>query len=104
MRTARQISERLTVAMLVLSTTLTLIVAMPQPIEVAVAVAVTISVALLAAAFLRPESFVARVESANGPPADERRLRGSFRRQSHPATPGRPMPRAPGALAGAQPS
>lgn len=28
--------------------------------------------------------------------ADGRRLRGSFRRQEHPDTPGRPMPRAPG--------
>ncbi|CCQ17205.1 putative membrane protein [Rhodococcus sp. AW25M09] len=28
--------------------------------------------------------------------ADGRRLRGSYRRQEHPATPGRPMPRAPG--------
>ncbi|OZF41476.1 hypothetical protein CH294_00415 [Rhodococcus sp. 14-2483-1-1] len=30
--------------------------------------------------------------------ADGRRLRGSFRRQEHPDTPGRPMPRAPGSV------
>ncbi|MFD4366666.1 DUF6412 domain-containing protein [Rhodococcus sp. NPDC058521] len=32
-----------------------------------------------------------------GPPRDEQRLRGAFRRQSAPDTPGRPrLPRAPG--------
>lgn len=36
-------------------------------------------------------------ESATGPSRDERRLRGAFRRQSAPDTPGRPrLPRAPG--------
>ncbi|MGV8874781.1 MAG: DUF6412 domain-containing protein [Rhodococcus sp. (in: high G+C Gram-positive bacteria)] len=35
-------------------------------------------------------------QSTCGGPADGRRLRGSFRRQEHPDTPGRPMPRAPG--------
>ncbi|MGW5384135.1 DUF6412 domain-containing protein [Nocardia sp. NPDC003963] len=35
--------------------------------------------------------------SATGPAHDERRLRGAFRRQSAPDTPGRPrLPRAPG--------
>lgn len=29
-------------------------------------------------------------------PAEERRLRGDFRRQHRPDSPGRPMPRAPG--------
>lgn len=29
-------------------------------------------------------------------PAEERRLRGDFRRQHRPDAPGRPMPRAPG--------
>ncbi|MBY6684005.1 hypothetical protein HQ305_06710 [Rhodococcus sp. BP-149] len=95
--------SRLTVALMMLSLGLVLIVAMPQPIEVAVAVAVTVSAALIAVVFLRPGPLI-DVASAGGPPADERRLRGSFRRQSHPATPGRPMPRAPGALAEAQPN
>ena len=38
-----------------------------------------------------PQSTSADVE-------DGRRLRGSFRRQEHPHTPGRPMPRAPGSV------
>lgn len=36
-----------------------------------------------------------------GPTAKERLLRGSFRRQHRPDAPGRPQPRAPGALVGA---
>jgi hypothetical protein len=35
--------------------------------------------------------------SSSGPASDTRCLRGSFRRQSSPDTPGRPRPRAPGA-------
>ncbi|WP_229568892.1 DUF6412 domain-containing protein [Rhodococcus sp. RDE2] len=36
-------------------------------------------------------------EATTGPPVEEQRLRGSFRRQSAPDTPGRPrQPRAPG--------
>lgn len=37
----------------------------------------------------------------HGPTEQQRRLRGSFRRQQRPDEAGRPMPRAPGALAGA---
>ncbi|NNH68962.1 hypothetical protein HLB23_03580 [Nocardia uniformis] len=37
-----------------------------------------------------------------GPTTDEQRLRGSFRRHSHPDAPGRSRPRAPGARAGAE--
>lgn len=37
----------------------------------------------------------------SGPTAEERHLRGSFRRQHRPDAPGRPQPRAPGALVGA---
>ncbi len=36
-----------------------------------------------------------------GPTVEEQRLRGAFRRQSHPDTAGRPRPRAPGPGAGA---
>lgn len=37
------------------------------------------------------------VTAASGPPSEEQRLRGAFRRQSAPDTPGRPrLPRAPG--------
>ncbi|MCJ0978044.1 DUF6412 domain-containing protein [Rhodococcus sp. ARC_M12] len=36
-----------------------------------------------------------------GPTAEERHRRGAFRRQHRPDAPGRPQPRAPGALVGA---
>lgn len=39
-------------------------------------------------------------QSSHGPAPDERRLRGSFRRNRRPDTPGRPRPRAPGLSAG----
>ena len=39
--------------------------------------------------------------TTRGPTSDEQRLHGAFRRQSHPDTPGRPRPRAPGSRAGA---
>lgn len=37
-------------------------------------------------------------QSTSAAVADGRRRRGSFRRQEHPDTPGRPMPRAPGSV------
>ncbi len=39
--------------------------------------------------------------TTRGPTSEEKRLRGAFRRHSHPDTPGRPRPRAPGPRAGA---
>ncbi|MFC7449673.1 DUF6412 domain-containing protein [Rhodococcus daqingensis] len=40
--------------------------------------------------------------TTRGPTSEEQRLRGAFRRHSHPDAPGRPRrPRAPGPLAGA---
>lgn len=39
--------------------------------------------------------------NGHGPGDQQRRLRGSFRRQQRPDEAGRPMPRAPGVLAGA---
>lgn len=104
MRSGSAILSRMTVVFVLLSLGLVLVVAIPQPVEVAVAVAVALSVALLAAAFLRPDLLALPLVAGSGPPADERRLRGSFRRQTHPATAGRPMPRAPGPLAEAQPT
>ncbi|MBY6538772.1 hypothetical protein HQ325_08825 [Rhodococcus sp. BP-349] len=104
MRSGSVILGRLTVALMMLALGLVLVVVIPQPVEVAVAVTLAVSAVLLAAAVLRPDLAVMRPATGSGPPADERRLRGSFRRQTHPATPGRPMPRAPGALAEAQPS
>ena len=38
--------------------------------------------------------------TVRGPTAEEQRLRGTFRRQSHPDAAGRPRPRAPGPRAG----
>ncbi|MDJ0396538.1 DUF6412 domain-containing protein [Rhodococcus sp. G-MC3] len=35
-------------------------------------------------------------DRGRNPPAEETRLRGKFRRQHRPDSPGRPMPRAPG--------
>lgn len=42
-----------------------------------------------------------RCRTTRGPTSEEKRLRGAFRRHSHPDTPGRPRPRAPGPRAGA---
>lgn len=39
--------------------------------------------------------------TTRGPTSEEKRLRGAFRRHSHPDAPGRPRSRAPGLLAGA---
>lgn len=39
--------------------------------------------------------------TTRGPTDEEQRLRGAFRRHSHPDTPGRPRPRSPGPCAGA---
>lgn len=65
------------------------------------ALAATVSGAVVALiAMSRPLLFPALTAPSNGPPAEERRLRGSFRRQTHPDTAGRPMPRAPGFAAG----
>lgn len=41
--------------------------------------------------------------TTRGPTSEEKRLRGAFRRHSHPDTPGRPLPRAPGPYAGTAP-
>ncbi|MFI8567890.1 DUF6412 domain-containing protein [Rhodococcus sp. NPDC078407] len=60
--------------------------------------------ALVAASLLTLGATVDPAATASlGPTADDtddRRLRGSFRRQEHPDTPGRPMPRAPGSVFG----
>ncbi|CAM2771909.1 DUF6412 domain-containing protein [Prescottella defluvii] len=42
--------------------------------------------------------------TTRGPTGEEKRLRGAFRRHSHPDAPGRRRPRAPGLLAGATPT
>lgn len=42
--------------------------------------------------------------TTRGPTSEERRLRGAFRRHSHPDAPGRPRSRAPGLLAGVTPT
>ncbi|MGB2949151.1 MAG: DUF6412 domain-containing protein [Rhodococcus sp. (in: high G+C Gram-positive bacteria)] len=52
--------------------------------------------ALVALAVLHSASASCVGPRASRAPAEDTRLRGSFRRQHRPDTPGRPMPRAPG--------
>ncbi|MGW0183267.1 DUF6412 domain-containing protein [Nocardia sp. NPDC003345] len=63
----------------------------------AVGAAVTVLVVLAFAARRAAVRLRAGIATAAGPPREDRRLRGAFRRQSAPDTPGRPrLPRAPG--------
>lgn len=56
-----------------------------------------IAVAALVALGALASTAVHTVDRLGPPvPAEERRLRGGFRRQHRPDSPGRPMPRAPG--------
>lgn len=52
--------------------------------------------ALVAIGMLGSSAIAVFGSSLPHPPAEERRLRGGFRRQHRPDSPGRPMPRAPG--------
>ncbi|MBS9371365.1 DUF6412 domain-containing protein [Rhodococcus sp. B50] len=54
-------------------------------------------VVLATLAFVAAPSF-AFGRSVRGPISEERRLRGGFRRHSHPDTAGRPRPRSPGSV------
>jgi len=64
-----------------------------------------VTVAVIAVLVVRPTgNLLCRMScTIRGPTVDEQRLRGAFRRQSQPDTPGRPRPRAPGPVAGAAP-
>lgn len=68
-----------------------------NPHGVAVAVAVMALAVLSCALVLGRAALPSAVASSTGPVADTRCLRGAFRRQTSPDTPGRPRPRAPGA-------
>ncbi|WP_328391580.1 DUF6412 domain-containing protein [Nocardia sp. NBC_00416] len=87
------------VAALTLAITVALVGDGPTAV-VGAAVAITILLGLAeqgGRSGLRPPA-----ESATGPSHEERRLRGAFRRQSAPDTPGRPrLPRAPGQVSAA---
>ncbi|NKY35035.1 hypothetical protein HGA13_18435 [Nocardia speluncae] len=62
-------------------------------------VVVTVAVAYLVVS--RAEDLLfGQCRTVRGPTAEEQRLRGTFRRQSHPDAAGRPRPRAPGPRAG----
>ncbi|MFI5716351.1 DUF6412 domain-containing protein [Nocardia sp. NPDC051750] len=63
----------------------------------AVGAAVAVAVLIAIAGRDSISQLHALTTAAVGPPREERRLRGAFRRQSAPDTPGRPrLPRAPG--------
>ena len=59
------------------------------------ALAVAALVAVLVSAAVRYGSSSTLTVSPGVPARDERCRRGAFRRQTHPRTPGRPLPRAP---------
>ncbi|WP_231912732.1 DUF6412 domain-containing protein [Rhodococcus sp. EPR-157] len=54
--------------------------------------------ALVVLGVLGPSATIVARTPRPHPPAEERRLRGGFRRQYRPDAPGRPMPRAPGSV------
>ncbi|MGB3770858.1 MAG: DUF6412 domain-containing protein [Rhodococcus sp. (in: high G+C Gram-positive bacteria)] len=104
MRSAAAVSIWLT-ATVIATVTLLSIYLDPQSANASfLAIVIVLSAALIVAALTSRLGLLrAFVPRQHGSTDDEQRLRGSFRRQSHPDTAGRPMPRAPGALAGAQP-
>ncbi|MFI1460914.1 DUF6412 domain-containing protein [Nocardia carnea] len=65
-------------------------------------------VVTIAAAYLvvcRAEDLLfGQCRTVRGPTVEEQRLRGAFRRHSHPDAAGRPRPRAPGSPAGTVPA
>ncbi|MGF7120449.1 DUF6412 domain-containing protein [Rhodococcus sp. AG1013] len=92
-------TRRLTLVQLTWMAVLALVVAATAIDGPAAVVGATVAVLLLLA--VAGQSVLPRLhsltESASGPPREEQRLRGAFRRQSAPDTPGRPRrPRAPG--------
>jgi hypothetical protein len=64
-------------------------------------VVVIAAVAALVLVWRADDLVIGLCRTTRGPTREEQRLRGAFRRHSHPDTPGRPRPRAPGPLAGA---
>ncbi|MGH3321154.1 MAG: DUF6412 domain-containing protein [Streptosporangiaceae bacterium] len=75
-----------------------LVVDVPMTSGNAALLGVVLAVVLVATALhvCRGRTAGTLVVAVSRPEADERCLRGAFRRQSRPDTPGRPRPRAPG--------
>ncbi|MGW0005438.1 DUF6412 domain-containing protein [Nocardia grenadensis] len=94
------LARRLNLVQLTWVAVLTLMVATTAGINgpttaVGAAVAVTVIIAIAGQGSI--SQLPAPTAAAVGPPREEKRLRGAFRRQSAPDTPGRPRrPRAPG--------
>ncbi|WP_127945980.1 DUF6412 domain-containing protein [Rhodococcus spongiicola] len=63
--------------------------------------AAVVAVAVLVLVWRSEDLMFGLCRTTRGPTSEEQRLRGAFRRHSHPDTPGRPQPRAPGLFAGA---
>ncbi|MEV0045612.1 DUF6412 domain-containing protein [Nocardia rhamnosiphila] len=94
------LARRLNLVQLTWVAVLTLVVATTAGINgpaTAVGAAVAVAVVIVVACRVSVSQLPALTATAGGPPREEKRLRGAFRRQSAPDTPGRPRrPRAPG--------
>ncbi|MGW3281146.1 DUF6412 domain-containing protein [Nocardia rhamnosiphila] len=94
------LARRLNLVQLTWVAVLTLVVATTAGINgpaTAVGAAVAVAVIIAIAGQGSISQLHAPTATAVGPPREEKRLRGAFRRQSAPDTPGRPRrPRAPG--------
>lgn len=94
------LAGRLNIVQLVWVAVLTLVVAATAGVDgpaTAVGAAVAVAVVIAVAGREAVSQLRSLTTTAGGPPREEKRLRGAFRRQSAPDTPGRPRrPRAPG--------
>ena len=80
----------------VLTILVTITVAIDVPTALAVGAVAIVAIVAIATCSVLPALCPPPISSSR-PPGEERRLRGAFRRQSAPNTPGRPRrPRAPG--------
>ncbi|WP_338893130.1 DUF6412 domain-containing protein [Rhodococcus sovatensis] len=84
-------------AALFVATLLLLVVVDDQPTVQLALMGLAVS-ALVVLGVLGSSAIIAASTPSTHPPAEERRLRGGFRRQHRPDAPGRPMPRAPGSV------
>ncbi|MFZ2530703.1 MAG: DUF6412 domain-containing protein [Rhodococcus sp. (in: high G+C Gram-positive bacteria)] len=94
------LTHRLNVVQLAWLSVLAILVAVTGALDAPTAVAagaVAIVLMVALAGYTVLPTVCALSTPSSGPPREERRLRGAFRRQSAPNTPGRPRrPRAPG--------
>ena len=70
------------------------------PVDLALVLVAALAVSMLLTRRVDVLTLLRRLSNV-GPTAEERHLRGAFRRQHRPDAPGRPQPRAPGTLVGA---